>query len=211
MFRQILSFVLIVLITFGVRAACAGECIVSGPPYQLQSDTVEWQMNIASGQSCVHGVRFNNVVNPTIKIISPPKFGQVTLLGWAFSYAASSGFRSEDSFTVGVSGAIKRASGTSTIHILVSVGVGPSAPTLAAPRPGSPAAGPALVPIAPAIPSIGEASSLPAGASLPPCPQWDWSNGAPPPMRRPFDRSKLYCPPPPFNPPSPPLGCVCPQ
>jgi hypothetical protein len=28
-------------------------------------------------------------------------------------------------------------------------------------------------------------------------------------MRRPFDRSKLYCPPSPFKPPSQPLGCFC--
>jgi hypothetical protein len=37
----------------------------------------------------------------------------------------------------------------------------------------------------------------------------DWSKGAPPPMRPPFDRSKLHCPPPPFKPPSQPFGCRC--
>ena len=49
---------------------------------------------------------------------------------------------------------------------------------------------------------------LPDDGSLPPCPTWDWSKG-PPPMQTPFDRSKLYCPPPPFAPSSQPAGCRC--
>ena len=211
MFGRILGLGFLVFMSLGVRAVYAGECVISGPPYRLQSDTVEWRMNIASGQSCIRGVRFNNVVNPAIKIISPPKFGQVTLLGPAFSYAAKSDFRGDDSFTVGVSGAINRASGTSTIRVLVSIGGELPAPALAAPRPRSRAAEPAPGLIAPAVPSIDNKVPVPAGASLPPCPKWDWSNGAPPPMRAPFDRAKLYCPPPPFNPPSPPVGCICPQ
>ncbi len=76
-------------------------------------DTVEWRINFAGGQSCIRGVRFNSGVNPKIKLISPPKFGQVTLLGPAFSYVAKSDFRGEDSFTIRVSGAINRAGGTS--------------------------------------------------------------------------------------------------
>ena len=202
MFRRILGLNFLVLLSLGVRAADAGECVISGPPYRLQSDTVEWQMNIASGQSCIRGIRFSDVVNPAITIISPPKFGQVTLLGPAFSYAAKSDFRGQDFFTVGVSGAINRASGTSTIRVLVSIGDElPASPALAVPQASSRAAGAAPGLITPAIPSIDNDAALPAGdASLPPCPKWDWSTGSPPPMRPPFDRSKLYCPPPPFNP-----------
>jgi len=212
MFGRILGLVFLVLIALGASAACAGECVISGPPYQLQSDTVEWRMNIASGQSCIRGIRYGNVANPAITIISPPQFGQVTLLGPAFSYAAKSDFRGQDSFTVKVSGASNRASGTSTIRVLVSIGDQRAAsPALAAPRASNRAARPAPGLIAPPIPSLNSYVPLPAGASLLPCPQWDWKKGAPPPMRPPFDRSKLYCPPPPFNPPSPPLGCVCPQ
>src|SRR3974377_1654375 len=95
---------LLLLLSLGVRAACASECVISGPQYRPQSDTVEWQMNIASGQSCIRGIRFSNVINPAITIISPPKFGQLTLLRPAFSYAAKSDFRGEDFFTFGVAG-----------------------------------------------------------------------------------------------------------
>jgi hypothetical protein len=199
---------LLVLFSLGIRAAFAGECLISGPRYQLQSDAVEWRMKIRSDQSCLHGVRFNNVAIDTINLISPPQFGQVTMRGWGFSYTAKSDFQGEDSFAIGVSGASKRMSGTSTIRIVVSIVGTPQARGLAVPvsrnRPTAPVPARAL-----------QASPTPSvestGASLPPCPVWDWSSGAPPPMRPPFDRSKLYCPPPPFNPPGQPVGCICRQ
>jgi hypothetical protein len=197
---------LLVLFSLGIRAAFAGECLISGPRYQLQSDTVEWRMKIRSGQSCLHGVRFNDVAIDTINLISPPQFGQVTMPGWSFSYTAKSDFQGEDSFAVGVSGAIKRVSGTSTIRIVVSIVGTPQTPGLAVPRNRPPAPAPARALQASPTPSV-----EPTGASLPPCPVWDWSSGAPPPMRPPFERSKLYCPPPPFNPPAQPVGCICPQ
>jgi hypothetical protein len=87
----------------------------------LQSDTVEWRIRIATGQSCVRGVRFSNVTNPTINLDSPPQSGQVTLAGAGFRYTAKTNFQGEDSFALGVSGTINRVSGTSTIHVLVSV------------------------------------------------------------------------------------------
>jgi hypothetical protein len=81
----------------------------------------------------------------------------------------------------------------------------PKGPALrnSAPASRGPAQGP--------IPAVDNTVPLPSGAALPDCPKWDWSNGTPPPMRPPFDRSKLYCPPPPFNPPNPPIGCICRQ
>jgi hypothetical protein len=95
--------------------------------YQLQSDTVQWLMQIHAGQSCVRGVRFGNVAFDKINLISPPHYGQVTLLGSGFSYRAKSDFQGEEFICYGVSGAIKKVSGTSTIHIVVSLGnVSPS-------------------------------------------------------------------------------------
>jgi len=67
------------------------------------------------------------------------------------------------------------------------------------PKPGA-----ARVPRPPPVAEV----PVPSG-QLPDCPTWDWSKGAPPPMSPPFDRSKLYCPPSPFHPPNPPIGCVC--
>ena len=78
------------------REARAGGCLITGPRYQLRSDTIEWQMKTRIGQSCIRGIRFSNVANPVIKIISPPRFGELTLLGPSFSYRASAAFRDED-------------------------------------------------------------------------------------------------------------------
>ena len=86
---------------------------------------------------------------------------------------------------------------------------GPAFPTVPV-RPNPPLTPPASaksLQVAP-MPAVDNTLPLPTGA-LPNCPKWDWSSSAPPPMRPPFDRSKLYCPPPPFNPPSPPIGCIC--
>ena len=113
------------VLSLSIRAAFAGECRISGPRYQLQSDTVQWLMQIHAGQSCVRGVRFGKVAFNKINLISPPHDGQVTLLGSGFSYRAKSDFQGEDLFVIGVSGAIKKVSGTSTIHIVVSLGACP--------------------------------------------------------------------------------------
>jgi len=101
------------VLSLGIRAA-AGECRISG--------TVQWLMQIHAGQSCVRGVRFRDVAFDKINLISPPHYGQVTLLGSGFSCRAKSGFQGEDSFVIGLTGAIKRVSGTSTIRIVVSLG-----------------------------------------------------------------------------------------
>jgi len=193
---------LLLLLSVGIGAANAAGCLVFGPQYQLQSDTVEWQMRAHIGERCVRGVRFKLVANPVLKIISPPRFGELTLQGPSFSYTAGANFQEEDSVTVEVSGSIKRVIGTSTISVVVSNIDAP-------PVRGPPASGLPIPPPAPPAPPV--KNIAPSDPSLPPCPVWDWSKGAPPPMRRPFDKSKLYCPPPPFHPPNPPVGCNCPN
>src|SRR5262245_58449654 len=99
-----------------------GECVVKrGPPYQFKSDTVDWTLRIASGQSCVRGLRHFHVTIDTAKLISPPKSGQVKLLGLGFSYTAKSDFQGDDIFTIQVSGKTDRVPGSSDIRITVSV------------------------------------------------------------------------------------------
>jgi hypothetical protein len=191
----------VLLLSLGVRGANASDCVVRGPQYQLRSDTVEWQMRTRVGQSCRRGIRFETVVNPVIEIISPPRSGEFTLQGPSFSYTAGADFGDEDSFTVEVSGSIGRVSGTSTIHVVVSLYGAPPTPTPTAPAVPNP-------PPAPHVSSVDNKAPTNDDA-LPLCPVWDWSKGSPPPMRPPFDRSKLYCPPPPFRPPNPPIGCFC--
>src|ERR1700691_702139 len=104
--RGVASLLSLTLLSLGLTPVYARECRLTGPRYQLQSDTVEWRMEIENGQSCIRGVRFGNVVNVTLKLISPPRFGQVVLLGPAFSYSAKFDYQGEDSFTVAVSGTI---------------------------------------------------------------------------------------------------------
>jgi len=110
-----------ILLLFASKAAHANQCFTNGPRYQLESDAVEWHMEIHSSDSCVRGVRFSYVWNATVSLISPPRSGQVTLIGPGFSYAAKADFHGEDSFVVGVSGFKNKASGFSTIRVIVSV------------------------------------------------------------------------------------------
>ena len=208
------AFPYVILIAFLVvlqsRAALAGDCLITGPRYQLRSDSIEWQMKTRIGQSCIRGIRFSNVASPVIKIISPPRFGELTLLGPSFSYKAGTDFRNEDLFVIEVSGSIGRVAGTSTIRVAISSFDAPKAQALEQPPIQDVRPSPQPVPEATgqAVPLPGDI--VPATAtSLPPCPTWDWAKGSPPPMRPPFDRSKLYCPPQPFHPPNAPIGCSC--
>ena len=78
-------------------------------------------MKIRSSENCLRGVRFSYVYNATVSLVTPPKFGQVALVGPGFSYTAKSDFKGEDSFIVGVSGSRKKTRGFSTIRVIVSV------------------------------------------------------------------------------------------
>lgn len=49
-----------------------GECILTREPsYQLKSDTVDWRMQISSGQSCVRGLRHGRVTIDSAKWPAP--------------------------------------------------------------------------------------------------------------------------------------------
>jgi hypothetical protein len=96
-------------------------CILNGPPYQLSSDTVSWTMTLASGQSCVRGLRTLYVTLDGITLVEPPKSGHVQLEGPAFRYKSTADFRGEDSFAIMVSGNLNKLKGSSTIRIIVSV------------------------------------------------------------------------------------------
>ena len=207
--RLIASVIILALWLLGGREASAQSCVVSGPRYMLIAETVRWSIEIKSGHRCLRGVRFRDVEFERLTLVSPPQSGQVALQGPGFTYVAKADFDGQDSFTLAVFGAVSKKRGSSTILVTVSV-IGPHRDLAAPGYVGQPAA-PTAIPQSPAPPVIDEGASFPAGAPLPPCPTWDWSKGAPPPMTPPFDPSKLYCPPPPFKPPGPPVGCICPQ
>jgi len=112
--------VLVILVVLA-RPALA-ECVLTREPlYQLKSDTVDWTMQIGSGQTCVRGLRHRRVTIDSAKLISAPQSGQVKMLGSGFSYTAKPDFRGDDAFTIQVSGMADRERGSSEIRITVSV------------------------------------------------------------------------------------------
>ena len=113
---------LALLLLFG-GSASAESCIFSSAPgFQLKSDTVEWAMKIASGHTCIRGLRSGAVSSSTVELISPPQSGPVTVLGPGFSYKAKADFQGPDAFTLRVSGTLMRTRGTFEILVIVDVG-----------------------------------------------------------------------------------------
>src|SRR5262245_15758674 len=105
----------------GPNEVSAQTCVVQAPRYLLTSDTVDWSIQVGSGQSCVRGLRWGNVVLQRVTLTTPPKSGNVQLVGPGFRYTANPGFHGEDSFIVEVLGFAGKVRGTSTIHVAVSV------------------------------------------------------------------------------------------
>ena len=103
--------------------AVGDTCLISNASrFQLNSDAVEWGMQIVSGRSCIRGLNYGAVRIDEVKLLSPPQSGRVTLTGPGFSYATKPNFRGQDFFTLQVAGSMLRIPGTSEIKVLVSVG-----------------------------------------------------------------------------------------
>jgi len=118
--RTLVTFCLLALAVSPYKAS-AQTCVTRVPRYALLSDTVHWSISVRSGQSCVIGLRWGNVVIEKVALTTPPKSGNVQLVGPGFRYTANSGFHGEDSFIVDVSGLAAKVRGTSTIRVAVSV------------------------------------------------------------------------------------------
>ena len=105
------------------RGAAAQSCVVvQAPRYSLKADTVDWLIKIASGRSCIRGVRFGNVEIEPVKLLTPPKSGQVTLEGPGFRYTSQAKYIGRDSFSLAVIGRTNKQRGSSIIRVTVSVG-----------------------------------------------------------------------------------------
>jgi hypothetical protein len=103
-------------------SALADSCIFSAaPPFQLRSDAVDWTMQIASGTSCIRGLKLGPITISDVKVIAPPQAGQIVIKGPAFSYTAKPDFQGQDVFTLQVSGTMVRIAGVSDIKVTVSV------------------------------------------------------------------------------------------
>jgi len=109
------------LIFLGIQSTLAYACVLNDPRYRLASDTVRWSLELSSGETCLRGVRFNNVVVDKLMIVSAPQIGHVTLQGTGFSYKAAKDFQGSDFFSLLVSGATNKVPGNSMIEVEVSV------------------------------------------------------------------------------------------
>jgi hypothetical protein len=85
----------------------------------LLEDTVTWSMTIATGRSCIRGVRFSNVQLESLKLIAPPQSGEVVLRGSGFVDSANADFSGQDRFSLLVVGLLHEQRGSSTIHVNV--------------------------------------------------------------------------------------------
>ena len=111
---------LLSLIFLGIHSTFANACVLNHPRYRLTSDTVQWELQLSSGEKCVRGVRFNNVAVDKLKIVSAPQIGHVTLEGTGFSYKATKNFHGSDFFSLIVSGTTNKVPGNSMIEVEVS-------------------------------------------------------------------------------------------
>ena len=98
MLQRVFFVILVAFLSLGISAAYATECVVSGPRYRLNSDVVNWSIKIGSGQSCIRGLRFNNVAFESLKLVSPPLSGQVTLQGTELYLLGQAGIRGRGFF-----------------------------------------------------------------------------------------------------------------
>jgi hypothetical protein len=100
------------LIFLGILTTFANACVLNGPRYRLASDTVHWSLELSGGETCIRGVRFNNVVVDKLMVVSAPQIGRFILQGTGFSYEATSDFQGRDFFSLKVSGAANNVPGS---------------------------------------------------------------------------------------------------
>ena len=108
---MVLSTALVLGLLGDFRGAAAQSCAVQAPRYNLSADTVDWSMKIASGRSCVRGLRFGGVDIEGVKLVSRPQFGQVTVEGPGFRYTSKPNYNGPDSFSLAVVGRINKVRG----------------------------------------------------------------------------------------------------
>jgi Bacterial Ig domain len=120
--RMVLSTALVLALLGDFRGAAAQSCAVQAPRYNLSADTVDWSMKIASGRSCVRGLRFRGFDIESVKLVARPQFGQVTVQGPGFRYTSKPNYNGPDSFSLAVLGRSNKQRGSSTIRIKVAVG-----------------------------------------------------------------------------------------
>ncbi len=101
--------------------AGAADCTVNGPRPHLDGTAVDWTLVIASGQSCIRGLRSGSMVLDGVRISTAARAGEARVEGYGFVYKAPPGFTGDDSFSVTLSGKEIGIGGVSTVNVHVSV------------------------------------------------------------------------------------------
>jgi hypothetical protein len=101
-------------------AAVAGQCISHPEGFELQSDTVYWNIDIGSGLECLQGLRGKTMLLDDVRVMEPPSAGTVTVSGPSFRYRAPS-TPINDRFKIAVAGENRRQRGASVIVVEVTV------------------------------------------------------------------------------------------
>jgi|SRR5579871_871385 len=114
-------FVIISWMVLWSPGAAWADCVVTGPRPQFDVETIQWTLVIASGQSCVRGLRSGAMVVRDLRISAPAQVGEVTAAGYGFVYKAPRDFRGDDSFSVSMSGVYNGIPGSTTVQVHVSV------------------------------------------------------------------------------------------
>ena len=112
---------LVTWLVVGAQSAKAGDCVPAGPPPKLDNESVYWAIVIASGRTCLRGLRSGTMIIESVAISAPAKSGQAMVQGYGFSYGAPREFKGEDSFSVTVVGTNRGIRGNSIILVHVSV------------------------------------------------------------------------------------------
>src|SRR6516225_5131309 len=92
--------VLLSVILLAISSTFVDACVLNGPRYQLASDTVHWSLELSHSETCLRGVRFNNVMVDKLMVVSAPQTGHVELHGTGFSYKAARDLQGRDFFSL---------------------------------------------------------------------------------------------------------------
>ncbi len=113
----------VALFSFTQRATAQSECRLAhqNQSYKFTSDTIEWTLTAFAGQTCFRGIRQYDAIIDHVTIVTPPKFGELTIQGPAFYYQAEPNFQGSDAFELLISGERRGIKGASTIRAMVTV------------------------------------------------------------------------------------------
>jgi hypothetical protein len=118
---RFVAYLFCIGVVVAADSVAADGCLVTGPRARLDSESVDWQLVIASGQRCVRGLRSSTMILHNVSISDPAQNGEATAEGYGFVYKARPNFKGEDAFAVTMTGVERGIRGTTIVRVRVSV------------------------------------------------------------------------------------------